>query len=221
MAASEPAVGRQKSREELDLELTERSHVKPKASTTACSVQVLTSEPEFGSSKPQQKQVQFKDREQQFDDQEGRLESDAPRCIGRAGTYHNPDPCPEFTASQNDEEFLSADHTPTTPVTATRRRLASISDGSRKPYINLHKVCVSFNIRRSPAWINFQNSKAVSPVRPSFTPITTPSVYIILHASTLVIPTYMSEILKISMASVQLRCFGHALPILEISCSLS
>ena len=50
--------------------------------------------------------------------------------------------CPDsLVASQNDEEFLP-DHTPTTPVTATRRRLASISDGSRKPYINLHKVCM-------------------------------------------------------------------------------
>ena len=141
MATSEPVLGRQKSREGLDLELTERS-AKPKPSTTACSVQVITSGPEFGNSNPQQKQVQFEDQKQQFGNQEDRVESDsAPqRCIGRAGTkYHKSkgDPCPDpLVASQNYEEFL-AEHTPTTPVTATRRRLASVSDGSRKPYINL------------------------------------------------------------------------------------
>jgi hypothetical protein len=137
MATPEPALGRQKSREELSLELTDlkTGSAKPKSTqTAACSVKVITSGPEFGESesKPQQKQVQF-----QVEDPELRLESDAPRCIGRAGTYHNPDLQPEFSIVTSTEEFQ--DHT---PVTASRGRLASISDGSRKPYINLHKVGV-------------------------------------------------------------------------------
>jgi hypothetical protein len=144
MATPEPAVGRQKSREELSLELTDlrTGSAKPKPTqTAACSVEVITSGPEFGEpeSKPQQKQVQFhiEDQEQQFEGEEQRLEYDAPRCIGRAGTYHNPDPFHQPELVTSTEEFLQ-DHTPTTPVTASRVGISC--DGSTKPYINLHKV---------------------------------------------------------------------------------
>ena len=130
MATSEPVLGRQKSREELELtglNIGAKPTTTSITTTTACSVEVLTSGPPFGESRPQQK-VQF---------QEQRVEDDGSvRCIGRAGTVHNPDPQPEFVTS---EEFF--DHTPT-PGLETRGRLASESDGpkTKKPYINLHKV---------------------------------------------------------------------------------
>ena len=126
MATSEPGLGRQKSREEL--ELTElKTGAKPTTTTAVSGGHVLTSGPPFGESKPQQK-VHF---------QEQRTEDDGPRVIGRAGTAHNPNPNPESLTSA--EEFL--DHTPT-PGPETRGQLASESDGpkTKKPYINLHKV---------------------------------------------------------------------------------
>lgn len=131
---SGPACGRQRSRE--GLELAELNNTGATTGTAAvCSVDVITSGPPFGESKSKPKgtkQVQFEDEDPQ------RTESDGPRCIGRAGTYHNPEPTPEFLASA--EELLN---TPTTPVGEARGRLASISfDGSRKPYINLHKVYI-------------------------------------------------------------------------------
>ena len=126
MATSEPVLERQKSREELELTGLKTT---AKPTTTACRVEVLTSGPPFGESKPQQK-VQF---------QEQRTEDDGPRCIGRAGTVHNPDPKPEFSLTIT-EEFL--DHTPTPGPGEIRGRLASESDGPKpkKPHINLHKV---------------------------------------------------------------------------------
>lgn len=142
MATSEPEFERQKSREELELpEL--KSGAKPyKRTTTQCSVEVITTGPPFGE--PDSKQQQHLQQKVQFSndqaEQPERLDFDGPRCLGRAGTVHNPDP-PELVASAADELYLS-ERTPTTPGVAgpPRDRFASMSDGSKKPYINLHKV---------------------------------------------------------------------------------
>ena len=137
MATSEPEFGRQKSREELELPELKSGDKLYKSTTTQCSVEVITTGPPFGEpdSKQLQQKVQFSNDQAE---QPERLDFDGP-CLGRAGTVHNPNP-PELVASTADE-YLS-ERTPTTPRVAgpPRDRFVSISDGSKKPYINLHKV---------------------------------------------------------------------------------